>query len=402
MVSAGGALNVARAGVPRGRAASRAQQLAGVAMLAAICAAGCVLLTGREPQRTELRAIGLHHKLTKEEKAFVAHATSTPTADLHSSAKLQSENAAADMNKYYSKEKLALKKKDEIAKQHLTVMHKKASTKASQKDLDTYFDSMKSAVKKEHVVELKKHQGTGAAARAESNLYFKQLQAKQEKQNQADEARLRAESTFHSKHGTALAAAADINSYFDELQAKTQQADIKRAKKHPTKGSNPYAFVTPAAAKNGGEAVHVHKHDEEGIEMSTDASSNDLNSYFDNLDKKEAKVNHHDTNALSDNHKFEKKEKKASTVEAQKEVTSYFHTMHKAVLTQDHRDRARLRKDKYPANLQQGTNYATALAAKARLAAAKKAASAKLSKKVTLTKKQAAAHKLQGSAVSGI
>ena len=63
MVSAGGALNVARAGVPRGRVVSRAQQLAGVAMLAAICAAGCVLLNGREPQRTELRAIGLHHKL---------------------------------------------------------------------------------------------------------------------------------------------------------------------------------------------------------------------------------------------------------------------------------------------------------------------------------------------------
>jgi len=251
-------------------------------------------------------------------------------------------------------------------------------------------------------VELKKHQGTGAAARAESNLYFKQLQAKQEKQNQADEARLRAESTFHSKHGTALAAAADINSYFDELQAKTQQADIKRAKKHPTKGSNPYGFVTPAAAKNGGEAVHVHKHDEEGIEMSTVASSNDLNSYFDTLDMKEAKVNHHDTNALSDNHKFENKEKKPSTVEAQKEVTTYFHTMHKAVLTQDHRDRARLRKDKYSANLQQGTNYATALAAKARVAAAKKAASAKLLKKVTLKKKQAAAHKIGGSAVSGI
>jgi len=249
-----------------------------------------------------------------EEKAFVAHATSTPKGDLHSAAKLQSESASADMDKYYSKEKLALKKKDEIAKQHLTVMHKKASTKASQKDLDTYFDSMKSAVKKEHVVELKKHQSAGAAARAESNLYFKQLQAKQEKQNKADEARLRAESTFHSKHGTALAAAADINSYFDQLQTKTLQDDIKRAKKHPTKGSNPYGFVTPAAAKNGGEAVHVHKHDEEGIEMSTKKASNDLNSYFDNLATGEAKVNIHDTNALSDNHKFENKVRLASSV----------------------------------------------------------------------------------------
>ena len=64
MVSSGGALNVARTGVPH-RGVSRAQQLAGVALLAAICAAGCVLLAGREPQQTELRAIGLHHKLVR-------------------------------------------------------------------------------------------------------------------------------------------------------------------------------------------------------------------------------------------------------------------------------------------------------------------------------------------------
>jgi hypothetical protein len=98
MVSAGGALNVARAGT-RARAAtaapSRARQLAGVAVLAAMCAAGCVLLAGREPRRTELRAIGLHHRLTAEEKEFVAQATSTPDVDLHKAARLQSDKAAS-------------------------------------------------------------------------------------------------------------------------------------------------------------------------------------------------------------------------------------------------------------------------------------------------------------------
>lgn len=406
MVSAGGVLNVARhGGVPRGgRGATRSHQVAAVAVLAALAAAGCVLFAGRDPtQRTVLvRAIGLHHKLTKEEKEFVAQATSTPDMDLHKAAKLKDAKASADMDKYYAAQKLALKKKDEVAKHHLKTMYKKASTKASQADLDTYFDSMKKAVKKEHVVELKKHQGTGAAARAESNLYFKQLQAKQETQDKLDEARLRAESTFHSKHGTALAASADINAYFDQLQAKTKQDDIKRAKAHPTKGADPYSFVTPTAAKQGGEAVHVHKHDEEGIQMSTKKAENDLNSYFDNLDKKEANVNKHDDNALSDNKKFIHKEKKPTTVQAKKEISHYFAKEHKKVLTQDERDRARLRKDKDPVNLQQGVNYATAMAAKARVVAAKKAAATKLAQKQLLKAKQAAAHKLEGSAVSGI
>jgi len=361
-----------------------------------------VLLAGREPRRTELRAIGLHHRLTAEEKEFVAQATSTPDVDLHKAAKLQSEKAARQMDKYFSKQKLALKKKDEVAKKHLAVMYKKATTKAAQKDLDTYFDTMKKAVKMEHSVELSKHKGTGAAARAESNLYFKQLQAKQAKQNKADEARLRAESTFHSKHGTALAAAADINSYFDKLQETTKQEDIKREKMHPAKESNPYSFITPTAAKNGGEAVRVHKHDEEGIQMSTKKANNDLDSYFDNLDKSEQKVNKHDTLALADNHKFDKKDQKPSTVQSKKDIKEYFKTMHHKTLTQDQRDVARLRKDSYPANLQQGVNYATAAAAKARAAAAKKLAADKLAHKQALKAKQAVAHKLQGSAVSGI
>jgi len=233
-------------------------------------------------------------------------------------------------------------------------------------------------------------------------LYFKQLQAKQEKQNKADEARLRAEATFHSKHGTALAASADINAYFDHLQAKTKQEDIQREKKHPAKHGNPYSFVTPTAAKNGGEAVRVHKHDEEGIQMSTKKANDDLSSYFDNLDKSEAKVNKHDTLALADNHKFEKEERKPNTVQSKKEIKHIFTAMHKKVLSQDERDVARLRKDKYPANLQEGVNYATDAAAKARAAAAKQAAAAKLAHKQALKAKQAAAHKLQGSAVSGI
>lgn len=369
---------------------------------------GCVLLAGgREPAQTpaelgEVRAIGLHHKLTKQEKEFVLQATSTPDVDLHKAAKLKSEKAAADMDKYYSKQKLLLKKKDEVTKQHLRTMHKRASTAAAQDELDRYFDKMKSVVRKEHVVELKKHRGTGAAARAESNLYFKQLQAKQAKENQADEARLRAEKTFHSKHGTALAAAADLNAYFDQLQAKTKSEDIKREKLHPAKSADPYSFVTPTAAKNGGEAVKVHKHDEEGIQMSTKKANDDLSSYFDDLDKKEAKVNQHDVNALADNHKFAHHEKKPSTAEAKKDIKTYFHSMHKKVLDQDQRDRARLRKDKDPVNLQEGTNYATAAAAKARAAVKKAAAARKLALKQKLKAKQAQAHKLEGSAVSGI
>lgn len=406
MVSAGGSLSMARSSMPpqvRRRGASRSRQVALVATLAAVAAAGCVLLAGREPRRTELvRAIGLHHKLTAQEKEFVIQATSTPDVDLHRAAKLQSEKAASDMKKYYSKEALALKKKDEVARQHLIVMHKKASTKASQKDLQAYFDTMNKKAKAEHTQYYNKHKGTGAAERAESNLYFKQLEAKQEKQNKADEARLRAESTFHSKHGTALAATADLNNYFDQLQAKTVQADITRAKLHPMKDADPYSFVTPVAAKQGGEAVKVHKHDEECIQMSTSQADSDINSYFDNLDKREAKVNQHDVNALSDNHKFAAHGKKPDTVAGQKQISTYFHKLHEKVQGQDEVDKRRLRKDSYPANLQEGTNYATAAAAKARAAAAKKAAAAKLAQKRALRQKQAVAHKLEGSAVAGV
>merc|ERR1712070_472488 len=98
---------------------------------------------------------------------------------------------------------------------------------------------------------------------------------------------------------------AEMNAYFDQLQAQTKQADIKWEKKHPAKGADPYSFITPTAVKNGGEAVRVHKHDEEGIQMSTKKANDDLNNYFDDLDKKEAKVNKHDENALADNLKFE-------------------------------------------------------------------------------------------------
>jgi hypothetical protein len=405
MVSAGGSLNMTRnGGAPRGMRA--AWRVAVTAVLALVAAAGCVLLAGREPaQPTELgevRAIGLHHKLTREEKEFVLQATSTPDVDLHKAAKLQSERAAADMDKYYSKQQVALQKKDEVTKQHLKAMHKRASTVAAQKALDRYFEKTAVAVKKEHMVELKKHKGTGAAARAEANLYFKQLQAKQEKQNKADEARLRAEETFHSKHGTALAAAADLNAYFDQLQAKTKQRDIQRKKLHPVKSTDPYSFITPMAEKNGGEAVKVHKHDEEGIQMSTKKADDDLSSYFDNLDKKEAKVNQHDVNALAVNHKFAQQGKKPNTAGARKEIKTYFHTMDKKMRTQDERDKARLRKDNDPVNLQEGTNYATPAAAKARAAAKKADAARKLALRQKLKAKQAQAHKLEGSAVSGI
>ena len=334
MVSAGGAFNVARHGIaPRSRGTLRA--LWRIALLSSVASCAVLLFARREPvvETIELkeRAIGLHHKLTPQERAFVEHSTSTPDLDLHKAAKLQSEKAAADMDRYYKKQQAVLENKDKVARQHLETMHKKASTKAAQKDIDSYFDSMTKVVKKEHVVELKKHKGTGAAARAEANLYFKQLQAKQEKQNKEDEARLRAESTFHSKHGTAVAAQADLNAWFDTLQAKTKQEDIKRAKLHPTKSANPYSFVTPTAAKQGGEAVHVHVHDEEGIQMSTKAADNDLNSYFDNLDKKQAAVNQHDVNALSDNHRFEHQAKKRSTKQSNEDVKDYFHKLHSQV-----------------------------------------------------------------------
>jgi len=107
-------------------------------------------------------------------------------------------------------------------------------------------------------------------------------------------------------------------------------------------------------------------------------------------------------NALADNHKFAHHEKKPSTAEAKKDIKTYFHSMHKKVLDQDQRDRARLRKDKDPVNLQEGTNYATAAAAKARAAVKKAAAARKLALKQKLKAKQAQAHKLEGSAVSGI
>ena len=380
-----------------------------VVAVAAVAAAGCILLTGRQPQTAELlnrgrhhrasRAIGLHHRLTAQEKEFVQQATSTPDLDLHRATKLQSERASAEMARYYSKQALALKKRDSVARAHLAAMHKRASTKAAKTDLDRYFASMAQAVKTEHAVEVRKHAGRGAAARAESNLYFKQLQAKQSAENKADEARLRAESHFHSRHGTAVAATKDLNHWWDTLQAKTKQADIKRAKKHAATATNPYSFVTPVAARQGGEAVKVHKHDEEGIEMSTQQADDDLSSYFDKLDAKGEKVNQHDIKALADNDKFAAKRRKPSAIAAQREISTYFHAQHAKTLAQDQRDRARLRKDSLRVNLQEGVNYGTLAAAKARASAKKAATAKKVAMRQRLKQKQALAHKLEGRAV---
>eukprot|EP00960_Hanusia_phi_P035760 751923-Hanusia_phi.AAC.3 len=104
-----------------------------------------------------------------------------------------------------------------------------------------------------------------------------------------------------SQHGTAIQALKDINGYFDALQAKTKEADLRHKQALAKKRSNPYSFIVPSAAKNAhhGEAVHVHKHDEEGIQESSVASRKDINSYFDNLNKKEAQKNLRDKQQLS-------------------------------------------------------------------------------------------------------
>jgi len=336
--------------------------LVAVAAVAVAVAVVTQLGQGEGAQPAELLAghgLGGHGKrLSAKEKAFVELATSTPNVDLHKATKLKDTDGANDMNKWYDHQATTLRAKNTVAAEHLDTMKKKASTTAAKRNINAYFDKMAVAVKHENQHELQKNMGTGRAARAEMNLYFKQLAESQEGTDKHDMERLRAQKRFDARHGTAIAAAKDINSWFDRLQEKTkEQTAAERAAKPK---EDPYAFVTPEAARHkGGEAVKVHRHDEEGIQESGKQALNDINSYFDDLETKQRMHNEADRAALNKHDEFKSEtDRELDAKASQRDIDHYWSKMHETVSGRDAADRAALRKDNNPVNFHDGVNLA--------------------------------------------
>ncbi|EKX48631.1 hypothetical protein GUITHDRAFT_151806 [Guillardia theta CCMP2712] len=348
------------------------KQVAVVALVA--CTAAALFVFQYKDQTTvEL----LDRKLTPQEAKFVKHSISTPDVDLHRAKQFKSEESMNDMNAFYDRMAKTLKVLNHEEKKPM--LRAKGSTTAVRKDINSYFNKMQVESRKQTSSNLKAHEGDDKKALNEIQSYFDDLNAQQAKQNKLDEARLRAEKTFHSKHGTAIQALKDINSYFDKLQSQTKKEDLRHKQALAKKRSDPYSFVVPSAAKNPhhGEAVHVHKHDEEGIQESTVASRNDINSYFDNLNKQEAKKNLRDQQELSKYKRQAVPRTHLSAARSQQDLNSYFDTLRSTVAAKDEADRKRLRKDQDPANLQEGVNYASRQAKEARKVAMLKAEAAK-------------------------
>jgi len=296
--------------------------------------------------------------LTASEKEFVAKAMVTPNVDMHKAKKFGSDDGMHDMDSFYDHLAKQVKVTNARAHQDLKKLKTAATTGAVRKKINGYFDHMQVTAKKEHELVLHKEAGNGKASRAKMNLYFKHLDEAQAKRNEADAAKLRAEQKFHSKHGTAIAAMHDINSYFDQLSATEKQKDAEWKKKHQGKPLKPYNFLKPTTNK-GGEAVHVHKHDEEGIQESSVQARSDINDYFDSLDRTQRIRNEKDRAGLSQHGEYAAKTAHLNTKAADKDIDSYFHTLKKTYSGMDSQDRARLRKDNNPVNFHEGVNLAT-------------------------------------------
>lgn len=104
--------------------------------------------------------------------------------------------------------------------------------------------------------------------------------------------------------------------------------------------------------------MHVHKHDEEGIQESTAEARGDINSYFDDLDRKERIKDEQDRADLDKHREFAAPSKKLSTADSNHDLDSYFHSLKKTHGDTDAADRARLRKDNAKVNWHEGVNLA--------------------------------------------
>mmetsp|Transcript_48550 Transcript_48550/g.75811 ORF Transcript_48550/g.75811 Transcript_48550/m.75811 type:complete len:384 (+) Transcript_48550:41-1192(+) len=358
--------------------------------IAAVCAVAClacvfVISAGSSSDAVELEG----RQLTAEEKRFVETSTSTPNRDLASTAKkVGSDGGMHDMDSFYDHMQKQIKKVNKAHTGRKNTLPKYTATTAKTR-INGYFDKLAKQVKVEHKQLAKKESGTGAAARKEMDSYFASIDNQQKEQVKKDQARLRAEAKWHSKHGSAVQAMSDINSYFDKLQTQTHQQTLAHLKKEHKKAS--YDFVTPEAAKHkGGEAVHVHKHDEEGIQESDKESRDDINSYFDNLDKKQSDVNEKDKKHLAKAETYGSDHTKLTTSGSQDDLDSYFNKMHTVYAHKDAADRAALRKDNNPVNFKDGVNVAQHPKHPSPLASKKAALKAHAASK--RAKEQAAAH----------
>eukprot|EP00960_Hanusia_phi_P035761 751923-Hanusia_phi.AAC.4 len=163
------------------------------------------------------------HKLTPEEAKFVKHvlqwnelsqrlrvclqSISTPDVDLHRAKQFKSEDSMNDMNAFYDRMAKTLKVLNNDEKK--PVKRVQGSTTAVRKDINSYFNKMQVQSRKQTSSNLKAHEGDDKKALNEIQSYFDDLNAvgggggdvtaRQAKQNELDEARLRAEKTFHSK-----------------------------------------------------------------------------------------------------------------------------------------------------------------------------------------------------------
>lgn len=338
------------------RDTNRSAQIAQIAGVCAVAAVVCLGLVSNTQSPVELFA---PRTLTPQEKAFVARAASTPNTDMSKAKKLPSDAGLDDMDKFYDQQAKKINVINSRAHQHLKQLKGEANTAAVRTQINHYFDKQLKIAKVEHAKINHKEAGSGAAARAKMNLYFKHLNEAEGVINKKDDAKLRAEPVFHSKHGTAIAAMKDINSYFDQLAVKEKKEDEAYKAKHPVK-QNAYDFLTPdaAAKKHKGEAVHVHKHDEEGIQESTQQSRGDIDSYFDDLDRTERLKDEADRAGLDQHRQYAAPAKKLSTADSNHDLDHYFKSLKKTYSGKDQADVARLRKDSAKVNWHEGVNLA--------------------------------------------
>lgn len=287
----------------------RGNHMRWVAIAAVVSAAlvGVVVLTrsGMQEETTELFA---KHVLNAEEQRFVAKAMRTPDVDLHRAKQFRSEDGAKDMDSFYDSLGKQLAASAAKRKNH----HVQADTKAAKKDINNYFDQMKQTVEQMNAEEHKKQAGTGRQALKNINGYFDGLAASQAAKNEED---------------------------IVKLSGAVQK--VKKGKS-VAEDQNPLLPVQGVMPKHA---------------LSTTQGLNDINSYFDDLDKAQSTINEGDRKRLSNGNK-PYKSIKLSAQEGLKDLDKYFDQETAAIRPLDSNDLKNLRKDNSPANSGNGVRVA--------------------------------------------
>lgn len=191
-------------------------------------------------------------------------------------------------------------------------MKKHASTTAAKRDISSYFDRMQDSVAEVNAAEHKKQAGTGKASLEKINSYFDDLSAKQAQKNKEDELRL----SGIKHHARA---------------AKPEQNPLA-----PVQGEMP-----------------------QGAE-STKQAKNDMDSYFDSLQKVQSGINESDRAKLAGGKAGAKTDTRMSAEASQNDMDSYFDHIKAKVASMDGSDVERLRKDSSPVNAHDGVRVAMA------------------------------------------